>query len=517
MKHTKLTLVLMVSLGLTACDDGDKGEQGNSGLNSLIAHETLALGNDACFFGGLRIMSGLDTNADNVLAETEITNTSSNCNVNPVSTSGSPLPYTVMRSDINNGALPGSFMEIRNGGYGSDMVAHPSDSTRFYALTDRGPNATFTGEQGKGKKFPTPDYTPRIGLFELQDNGDVKKIKEILLKRPDGTLITGLPNSSALGGTGETPYDADGNIIVEDMNLPFDEATNPIKLDDYGLDGEGLVALSDGTFWISDEYGPHMVHFNAEGTEIGRINAFAADPRNTYTLPAEFANRRANRGMEGLTVTPDETTLVGIMQSTMYNPSSAVKVNDIVRIVTINLTNGNVGQYLYKQEKTQNSQSGIVALSNTEFVVIERDGKFYNEDTSAMKHLYKIDISNATNIETITANTDLTQDDSLGLLIDGKTLEEITLEADGWTTIANAGIETISKTLLVDLVAETGYPHDKLEGMWLINDSTIGVLNDDDFATWASGGVLEQKYLDAGQTLIDGNRLYIIEGLDLAH
>lgn len=517
MKHTKLTLVLMASLGLTACDDGDKGEQGNSGLNSLIAHETLALGNDACFFGGLKVMSGLDTNADNVLAETEITNTSSNCNANPVSTSGSPLPYTVMRSDIDNGALPGSFMEIRNGGFGSDMVAHPSDSTRFYALTDRGPNATFTGEQGKGKKFPTPDYAPRIGLFELQDNGDVKKIKEILLKRPDGTLITGLPNSSALGGTGETPYDADGNIIVEDMNLPFDETTNPIKLDDYGLDGEGLVALSDGTFWISDEYGPHIVHFNAEGIEIGRINAFANDSRNTHTLPDEFANRRANRGMEGLTVTPDETTLVGIMQSTMYNPSSAVKVNDIVRIVTINLTNGNVGQYLYKQEKTQNSQSGIVALSNTEFVVIERDGKFYNEDTSTMKHLYKIDISNATNIEKITANSDLTQDDSLGLLIDGKTLEEITLEADGWTTIANAGIETISKTLLVDLVAETGYPHDKLEGMWLINDNTIGVINDDDFATWASSGVLEQKYLDAGQTVIDGNRLYIIENLNLAH
>jgi hypothetical protein len=220
--------------------------------------------------------------------------------------------------------------------------------------------------------------------------------------------------------------------------------------------------------------------------------------------------------MEGLTITPDETTLVGIMQSTIYNPSSAVKDNDIVRIVTVNLTDGAVSQYLYKQEKNQNSQSGIVALSNTEFVVIERDGSFYNKDISAMKHLYRIDISNATDIESVSVSTNITQDDALGLLIDGKTLEEVALEADGWSTIESAGIHTISKTLLVDLVAETGYPHDKLEGMWLINDSTIGVINDDDFATWASGGVLEQKYLDAGQTDIDGNRLYIIEGLDLA-
>ncbi len=134
-----------------------------------------------------------------------------------------------------------------------------------------------------------------------------------------------------------------------------------------------------------------------------------------------------------------------------------------------------------------------------------------------MKHLYNIDISNATDIEKIAADTSFSQDDTLGLLIDGKTLEEVTLEVGGWTTIANAGIETISKVLLIDLVAATGYPHDKLEGMWLINDSTIGVLNDDDFATWASRGVLEQKYLDAGQTIIDTSRLYIIEGLDLAH
>jgi hypothetical protein len=518
-KHKKITLAvtLIASLSLMACDDGSNGTQGASGLNSLIDHETLALGNDECFFGGLKVTSGLDTDSDGSLADNEITSISTNCNVNPIGTSGSQLPYSVIRSDIENGALPGSFMEIRNGGFGSDMVAHPTDPTLFYALTDRGPNAAFTGDQGVGKKFPTPDYTPRIGLFELQNNGDVKKIKDILLKRPDGTLITGLPNSSALGGTGETPYDADGNVIVEDMSLPYDETTNPIKVDDYGLDGEGLVALSDGTFWISDEYGPHIVHFNAEGTEIGRINAFADDVRNTYTLPAEFANRRANRGMEGLAVTPDESTLVGIMQSTIYNPSSAVKVNDIVRIVTVNLIDGSIGQYLYKQEKTQNSQSGIVALSNTEFVVIERDGSFYNEDINAMKHLYKIDISNATNIETLAASGNITQDASLGLLIDGETLEEVTLETNGWETLTNAGIVVTNKSLLVDLVAENGYPHDKLEGLWLINDTTIGVLNDDDFATWSSDGVLEQKYLDAGQTVIDSNRLYIIENIDLTN
>jgi len=41
------------------------------------------------------------------------------------------------------------------------------------------------------------------------------------------------------------------------------------------------------------------------------------------------------------------------------------------------------------------------------------------------------------------------------------------------------------------------------------------VLNDDDFATWATDNVLEQKYLDEAQTKIDSNTLYIINNLDL--
>ncbi|WP_233267437.1 esterase-like activity of phytase family protein [Paraglaciecola sp. L3A3] len=522
MNKNVLSAAVVAIFALSSCvDDGENGSNGmdgsngNNGLNSLINHQVLTHGSEQCFFGGTLIQSGLDNNSDNVLSDDEITHTSTNCHANTVSTSGSRLPYSVLSADIDNGLLPGNKMEIRNGGYGSDMVAHPTNSNQFYALTDRGPNASFTGSLGTGKKFPTPDYTPRIGLFELQANGSVKRIKEILLKRPDGTEITGLPNTSALGGTGETPYDADGNVIVEDMSQPYDENTNPIKLDDSGLDGEGLVALSDGTFWVSDEYGPHMVHFDADGKEIGRINAFANDQRNTFTLPAEFANRRANRGMEGLAVTPDEKILVGIMQSTMYNPSSAVKLNDMVRIVTVNLEDGSVSQYLYKQEIDQNSQSGIVALSATEFLVIERDGKFYNQDASAMKHLYKIDLSQATDIETITDNGNIVQDDALGLTINGETLEQVTVADDGWSVIENAGITAVSKTFITDLVAEVAYPHDKLEGLWLINDSTIGVINDDDFATWSTGGVLEQKYLDAGFTNIDGNTLYIIEDLDL--
>jgi hypothetical protein len=208
------------------------------------------------------------------------------------------LPYELL-AEFDNAA--GERVEVRNGGFGSAMARHPSKRGHFYALTDRGPNAaTAAGTFPPGIIFVVPDYTPRIGEFRMLPGGRVELVRTILLKDPTGRPITGLPNAS-FGSTGETPYALDGSIVALDPDgdgIPgFDES---------GLDGEGLVALRDGSFWVSDEYGPHIVHFDAQGVEIGRINPFAQDPRNRHgrVLPAELAKRWPNRGMEGLTITP---------------------------------------------------------------------------------------------------------------------------------------------------------------------------------------------------------------------
>ncbi|MDA3946686.1 MAG: choice-of-anchor I family protein, partial [Helicobacteraceae bacterium] len=202
--------------------------------------------------------------------------------------------------------------------------------------------------------------------------------------------------------------------------------------------------------------------------------------------------------------------------STMYNPSSAVKTLDITRIVTVNLEDGSVGQYLYKQEKVANSNSEIVALSSDSFLVIERDGTFKKDTDEGQKHVYRITLSSGTNIETVALQPGMDQNDMVGLTIDGKTLEEAVLDAAGkWDTLSVNGIYPVSKTLVVDMIKENQYPHDKMEGLWVIDDNTLGILNDDDFATWSSGGVLEQKYLDAAQTRVDGNRLYVVKDLPL--
>lgn len=423
----------------------------------------------------------------------------------PAFKKGVRFDYEVMDlHTIQDGAKPERTIEFRLGGFGSDLSPHPLYPNQFYALTDRGPNTDYNINHNHGKMFLDPGYAPRIGHFEITTQGKIQKIKEILLKTPTAQPITGLPNQH-FGATKEIAYDRNGELL------------NP-GTDEFGLDTEAFVALNDGSFWVSDEYGPHIVHFDANGIEIDRINAYESDTRRKqgYLLPLEYANRRQNRGMEGLSITPDQKTLVGIMQSAMSNPDASVNHSDLTRIVMIHLETHQISQYLYRQDISQNvhSNTAISALSATQFLVAERDDDFYKDNPQAFKRVFKINIDAATNLEAIEDAEHFQQDPNLGLLIDGLTVEQYVLQ-HGWEGLAAVGIKPVSKTLVVDLVERLKYPHDKIEGLWVIDDTHLAVLNDDDYAFSDEDDVIQQKYLDTAKTVIDGNTLYILDGLDV--
>lgn len=426
---------------------------------------------------------------------------------------GTTLPYSVLEKLPNAGAT-----EIRNGGYGSAMAGHPTMPDHFYAMTDRGPNAaTAAGVTPSGIIFLKPDYTPRIGLFRLTEQGRAEFVRDILLKDRNGRPITGLPNRN-FGSTGETPYRLDGSVVTLDP-----DGDGIAGYDESGLDSEGLVAMPDGSFWVSDEYGPHIVHFDATGKEIERINPFAADPRNKAgrMLPAELATRWPNRGMEGLAITPDGKTLVGTMQSNLYNPTSAIGSINLVRIVTVNLETGALAQFLYRQEAAGLANSEITALSATSFLVIERDTGFLGITTGTVrKNVVKIDVSGATNVDrsnaALLATPGVGSSASNGLLINGKTLEQVIKDggsagnfAAGWAQLASLGIRPVAKTLAYDAVASVEFPHDKLEGLWVIDANRLAIINDDDFAIAPDGvGGVQQKKLAGGA--VDGNVLRVV-------
>lgn len=451
----------------------------------------------------------------------------SNTDLHPI-TQGTPLPYDVLDTVHDNAAYPGTPLEIRGGGFGSDAAAHPTNANQFYALTDRGPNSDFKGSLGEGKQFLVPSYSPKIGLFQVEPEGQIIKVKEIVLKDKAGQPISGLPNPKAFGGTNEIPYDVHGEPMTKDPSRPYDPQSNPVKTDLNGLDPEGLAALNDGSFWISDEYGPHLVHYDAQGVEIERINPFSADNRNTVMagdkpllLPAELAKRRTNRGMESLTITPDQSTLVGLMESSMDNPDKQGRQSALTRLLTINLVTGQLAQYLYRLDAVNHVNSALAAINEQQFYVAEHDRQFPWQQPTAKKLIYKIDLACATNINDFEHLTDmaaksdlavtLTQDEQLGLLIDGLTLEQLIAEDEAnWQLLDKLGIYPVKKTLAVDVLKAIDYPHDKLEGIWLRQDGSLGLLNDDDFAINDSDKGIEHKYLDAEKRVIDANRLYVV-------
>src|SRR5262249_13729239 len=262
------------------------------------------------------------------------------------------------------------------------------------------------------KAFALPNFTPQIGIFKLA-NGQLTNIGAILLKDAAGNPLNGLPNKVGFGSTGEVAIDAGGNFIDTSNNTS-------------GIDSEGLAALADGTFWVSDEYGPLLTHFAADGRMLEQVTPFAVNAQG-HQLPAVLAKRRVNRGMEGLTVLPDGVTLVGIMQSPLINDISSGDTGRTTtnRIVTYNTTTGATHQYLYLLDDPGTlggSVSEITALDSVTFLVDERDGAFPGDPAGAsrQKRIYQISIAGATDVGVAGIAGD-TLDPSKGLLIGGTT------------------------------------------------------------------------------------------------
>lgn len=381
-----------------------------------------------------------------------------------------------------------SGVKVYNGGYGSAVAADPNAPDIFYMLTDRGANVA--GQAANSIIIGKPDFTPQIGKFRLKD-GKLLLEQVIELKNANGGKLNGLPNPAGMGASGETAYDLNGQVLTPSAD---------------GIDSEGLVRASDGSFWISDEYGPHIAHFDASGKTLERINPFGTGTGGRK-LPAVFATRRANRGMEGLAITPDGKTLVGIMQSPMYNPSkSAVSNSVVLRILTFDIASGATKQYVYLMDNVSlTGVSDIVAVNSTTFLTLERDGNFGGATTNpaSFKRVFKIDLSAATDI------SDASTNGANGKLYNGKTVEELN-NAAGLTT---AGIVPVTKTLVLDLLKDlpSVYPHDKAEGLALLPGNILVISNDDDFGVvdnLASG--FAQKILPLTKS-VDKNRLYFVK------
>jgi len=201
----------------------------------------------------------------------------------------------------------------------------------------------------------------------------------------------------------------------------FDAGKNSLNSNDARLDPESIrVANNGASVFISDEYGPYVNEF--ERSTGRRLR--------TYKLPDSFAvsnlsavsndeiagnasGRVANKGMEGLAITPDGRYLIGAMQSPLLQDGGTNAA--YTRIVKIDTYSGAVRQYAYELTNIGTSAkpkygtiSEILAINNHEFLVDERDGKGLGDNsTAAFKKLFRIDLDGATEVSAFSGANNL--------------------------------------------------------------------------------------------------------------
>lgn len=187
-------------------------------------------------------------------------------------------------------------------------------------------------------------------------------------------------------------------------------AYSPDPTANLRYDPEGIAVGPDGTVYISEEYGPAVDAFDSTGKRIRRLlipSMFAiAHPDgigDNELPPANTSGRQANRGFEGLTITPDGSTLFTILQSPLIQDGALdrrnKRVGENVRILAIDIASGQSRQFIYPLESSSHGVSEILALSSTDLLALERDGKAGLE--AEAKLITRINLAEATDVSAI--------------------------------------------------------------------------------------------------------------------
>ena len=383
------------------------------------------------------------------------------------SKTGSYTDLSGLNYTLENG-VPANLL----GGLGSGL-AWASGNT-FLALPDRGPNAV----PFDSLIDDTVSYIPRFHTvtMDLQPTGGSGLPFTLTPTLRRTTLLFSLfplayGSGDGLGvGSGVPPVNNFFLHFFSGRSDNFDPGRTSGNARDARLDSEGIRVSNDGfRVYVSDEYGPYVYEFDRlTGIRLRSFqlpaHLFVSNlkPVGADEIAGNTSGRTANKGMEGLAITPDGKTLVGIMQAALIQDAAqGGAAKSLLRIETIDIRSGKtLHEYAYLLS-SGSGVSEIVALNNHELLVDERDGKGRGDHSIAK---VKIDLANAVDV----------------------------MNLDGLTAAANA----VSKSLFLDVVqvlGANGITPDqvpaKLEGLAFGADVTNGgvtthtlwLANDNDF------------------------------------
>ncbi|MBX9740835.1 MAG: esterase-like activity of phytase family protein [Beijerinckiaceae bacterium] len=311
-------------------------------------------------------------------------------------------------------------------GSGSGMTLDPATWRKtvdgyegsLYLLPDRGYNVEGT-----------TDYRPRLNRLTIRLRPVQPGQSPPAEQRQSGleaTLTETFLFSDAAGAP-MTGLDPEG-VRAGSQDLPALPASKDGKI---SLDAEAIVRMPDGSFFVSDEYGPAIYRFSSDGRLLaatrppeafspvrkGDLNFSSNNPGPDAKAPVPAhpeRGRQNNQGFEGMALTPDGQSLVVILQSATrqdggdapatrrFTRALVYDVSDIARltlvrehVVPLPAFTGADGKPLVA------AQSELVALGDDMFLLLSRDsnnGHGMKGATSRYRGIDLLDLRGATNI-----------------------------------------------------------------------------------------------------------------------
>jgi hypothetical protein len=376
--------------------------------------------------------------------------------------------------------LPKAPLRLRSG-FGSGLSRRSGDPPGIvWAIGDRGPNlkvkdaVKLYGARGLdhladvsgAKLMPRPDIGPELARLRVS-GGRVELLSTLRIRDGEGRPVSGLPLPAGPHLLSEPAFDLEGR---------------PLAPDPGGLDTEGVAALPDGGFWVSDEFGPSLARLDGEGRVLRRLVPQGVELDAPYPvepcLPAIAAKRQLNRGFEALTLSPDGKSLFVAFQSPLAHPDEAAhEAARHVRIWKLDPATGTVeAQYLYPLDPPESFRrdreegeferkdikvSEMLALGDEALLVLERGShttKIYRADIGRALAGEHLDARTRPTVEELSAGDDFPHPalDKL-LLFSSDEAEEVGRDLEGMARLSPTELLLVSDNDFGVEGARTGF------------------------------------------------------------
>ena len=240
-----------------------------------------------------------------------------------------------------------------------------------------------------------------------------------------------------------------GGFHLTDPNnkVPFPLTRPDRVLTGSDFDVESITRAVDGTYWIGDEFGPFLLHFDRTGrllsAPVSLPGVFA--PENPF-LAGGTPNLASSKGFEGMAISPDGRYLYPLLEGPVAgDPTDQLRMNEFD--TKTGAYTGN--RWIYQLDSPSHAIGDAITVDANRFLVIERDGG--QGDAAKVKKIYLADRRDRDK--------------------DGK----------------------LDKTLVVDLLDIANpkglggfgpvfrFPFVTIEGVIILDEKTIAVLNDNNY------------------------------------